>query len=163
MIVPPHAGPARNPSVFSLGLRTPNTAYAVIASGLLLATGAAWGSHLGGSAGSSGGAPSGRHAQVTGAERCTGHTDTLRLDSLPWPLDSLQAVRRATLALQGATALQLPVRVARYVADARRVRLRVLADVEPRVVLRCGSGDVAIHADGVTVVEARTTAGAAGG
>lgn len=89
---------------------------------------------------------------------CRGHEDTLRLDSLPWPVDSGQAVRRARLALHGPSSLELPVRVTAYERGPARVRLTLATDVEPRVVLACGSGRVALYANGVTVVEQRTTA-----
>lgn len=142
------------------GLRLPTSWYAVLACGLLIGTGIAWATRFGDDA-SGGNAPDGR--PVAAMADCRGRQDTLRLDSLPWPLDSAQAVRRATLALQGASSLELPVRVTRYERAPAYVRLTVAVDVEPRVVSVCGSGRVAVHANGVTVVEERVTAARAPG
>lgn len=140
------------------GLRLPTSWYAVLAAALLVGTGAAWATRFGGRPEGQGVVPDARPAAAVDGPDCSGRLDTLRLDSLPWPVDSLQAVRRATLALQGASSLQLPMRVSRYERAPAYVRLTLAADVEPRVVSICGSGRVAVHANGVTVVEQRTTA-----
>jgi hypothetical protein len=89
---------------------------------------------------------------------CAGARDTAWLDSLAWPLDSAQAVRRATAVLRGGSSLELPLRVAAYERAPRRVAVTLAADVERRVVLACGSGRVAVYPNGSAVVEARYTA-----
>ncbi|MDF1506530.1 hypothetical protein, partial [Roseisolibacter sp. H3M3-2] len=99
-----------------------------------------------------------RRADARGAGAAGEARDTLRLESLPWPVDSAQAVRRAALARQGASSLQLPMRVTGYAPGASRVRVGLAADVEPRVVLLCASGEATLHPNGVTVVERRYTA-----
>lgn len=138
----------------------PSTAFTVTAALLMLGSASLWALRVGASrdgAGPSGGAP-GPPAATAHEVRCVGQRDTVWLDSLPWPIDSAQAVRRATAVLQGGTALALPLRVATYEATPRRVRVTVMADLEPRVVLQCGSGRVAIYPGGSAVVEERLTA-----
>ena len=157
MTTRPNPGSDRPYAVPAHSAQLPSSWYTMLASGLLIATGVAWASHSG-ALQQLAGAPAPPSAGTESIDECRGTQDTLRLDSLPWPLDSAQAVRRATLALQGAPSLQLPVRVTRYERLPVRVRVALVADVEPRVRLRCGSGQVAIHANGVTIVERRVTA-----
>lgn len=112
-------------------------------------------SAVGGRAGSGASRPLADAADSACAPRAD---DALVLDSLPWPVDSAQALRRATLALQGGSALQVPVRVTRFERSASRIVVGLAADVEPRLVMLCQSGEVALHPNGVTRVLRRVTA-----